>query len=169
MENWNGALRQAMKERGVSQAELARRTDIPAQNINKYIQGHRTPTTGTLLRLTKALEITPDTLFIQTPVALDKDILYQVFLKALRETQELQTFPTLSAEKVKSLQNIVREFGGWETVLDFLTEEMHLRRLGEKEYQRIQREINLEIHREIKKSRPQRKLRPSLPSTPQRG
>ena len=44
------------RERGYSQAELARRSGIPRTAINAYEQGRRTPTATTLARLVEACD-----------------------------------------------------------------------------------------------------------------
>lgn len=55
-------LNQAMKAKGFHHAELARRADLPRNNISTYINGRSYPTEQSLAKLAKALGTTPDEL-----------------------------------------------------------------------------------------------------------
>lgn len=49
-----GLITRSRRDRGYSQAELARRSGIPRTAINAYEKGQRTPTAKTLARLVEA-------------------------------------------------------------------------------------------------------------------
>jgi uncharacterized protein len=54
METGAVALRQVLKESGLSQAELARRAGMPRSVVNAYVKGSREPGAGALARLAAA-------------------------------------------------------------------------------------------------------------------
>lgn len=57
---WYGRLKEAMDERGWSMAELARRSGVPYDSINKYLRGDiEQPRGDTIDRLAKAIERDP--------------------------------------------------------------------------------------------------------------
>ena len=55
-------LSRILKERGVTQAELARRLGIARAGINKYVQGVAAPSPRNIVRIARALGVTTDTL-----------------------------------------------------------------------------------------------------------
>lgn len=55
-------LRQARKERGLSQDELARRTELHPTAIGRFERGAREPRLTTILRLARGLEVPPSAL-----------------------------------------------------------------------------------------------------------
>lgn len=134
-------LRTVMNEKRITQAELARRTQIHPQNINKYLKGMRIPSAVIILRIAESLEINVNGLIGTTDPQINKDSLYKLFMKAFAESKEAQVFAPLDVAKIQNLLQVVKEFGGWEAVSDFLTEELHLRQVGEAEYQRTHKEI----------------------------
>ena len=59
-----GALAFLMHRRGISQAELARRTDMPKGQISRYVSGAVTPQLLQLDRLLAGLEVEPVLFFL---------------------------------------------------------------------------------------------------------
>jgi transcriptional regulator with XRE-family HTH domain len=55
-------LNQLMLNKGMHHAELARRSDLPRNNISTYINGRSYPTEQSLAKLARALGVTPDEL-----------------------------------------------------------------------------------------------------------
>jgi transcriptional regulator with XRE-family HTH domain len=55
-------LNKLMSAKGMHHAELARRADLPRNNISTYINGRSYPTEQSLAKLAKALRVTPDEL-----------------------------------------------------------------------------------------------------------
>jgi len=55
-------LHKLMLEKGMHHAELARRADLPRNNISTYINGRSYPTEQSLNKLAKALGVRPDEL-----------------------------------------------------------------------------------------------------------
>ena len=55
-------LHKLMLEKGMHHAELARRADLPRNNISTYINGRSYPTEQSLNKLAKALGVRPDKL-----------------------------------------------------------------------------------------------------------
>jgi transcriptional regulator with XRE-family HTH domain len=63
-ESLPGALAFLMHRRGISQAELARRTDMPKGQISRYVSGAVTPQLLQLDRLLAGLEVEPVLFFL---------------------------------------------------------------------------------------------------------
>jgi transcriptional regulator with XRE-family HTH domain len=55
-------LKRKMVEKGMHHAELARRSDLPRNNISTYINGRSYPSEQSLLKLAKALDTSADEL-----------------------------------------------------------------------------------------------------------
>lgn len=135
-------LQRLLREKGISQAELSRRTEILPQNMNKYVKGRRIPSAANMIRIAEALEVSAHTLMgDEEDCYLSKDTLHDLFIQAFDDSKKTQIFKGLNSEEIVRLNHTVEEFGGWRSVSDFLTEELNLRKLGEKEYHRVRKEI----------------------------
>jgi SOS-response transcriptional repressor LexA len=63
--SWNERLRRLVKEKGLSKAELARRSGVPYDNVNKYLRGDvENPRGDALEKLARALDTS--TLYLQS-------------------------------------------------------------------------------------------------------
>ena len=83
-ELFQNRLRQARKKRGMTQAQLAKGAGLTASAISQFESGDREPSFSSLVKLARALEITPSYLAGLEEYALDPEI------RALyREQQEL--------------------------------------------------------------------------------
>jgi transcriptional regulator with XRE-family HTH domain len=54
-----GHLRQQIRERGITKAELARRLRSDDGNLTRILQGERVPTVGLVLRICRVLRLSP--------------------------------------------------------------------------------------------------------------
>ena len=57
-------LRMIMNEQGLSQKELAIKSNITEASMSKYLNGERTPRVDIIINLSRALEITTDELLL---------------------------------------------------------------------------------------------------------
>jgi len=57
-------LRMIMNEQGLSQKELAIKSNITEASMSKYLSGERTPRVDVIINLSRALEITTDELLL---------------------------------------------------------------------------------------------------------
>jgi len=60
-------LRQKMQERGINQGELARRVGSSEGNMSRLLRGERGFGLGLVLRICRALEVTPTRLLEENP------------------------------------------------------------------------------------------------------
>jgi DNA-binding Xre family transcriptional regulator len=60
-------LRQQMQERGINQGELARRVGSSEGNMSRLLRGERGFGLGLVLRICRALEVTPTRLLEENP------------------------------------------------------------------------------------------------------
>lgn len=66
-----------MKERGMSAADLSRRTQIPKSTISEWLQDRKPKFDDTILRLAKVLGVSAETLL--TGKEPDEDLVKQIF------------------------------------------------------------------------------------------
>lgn len=67
METFAQRLRHAIKDKGMSQKELAEKTGVSAAAISGYLDGTYMPRKNTLARLAHALDVDEDTLLGSSP------------------------------------------------------------------------------------------------------
>ena len=151
-------LKQALNDSGLTQVQLAQRTGLLPQSINKYVSGERLPGLESLALMAQALGKPPSFFCGPDEVAfpLSKQALYdlmaRVFHEALRENLQ---YAGLSRASAEHLQQTVTRFGGWDAVLLHLEEELACRELGEASFLEAKREI----YRRIKAERMSRPVR----------
>lgn len=74
METFAENLRVRIKDLGLTHAEVARRCDLEIRRFHHYVVGDREPDLGTLVRIAKVLETTPDVLLgARREAAIDAD------------------------------------------------------------------------------------------------
>jgi len=61
-------VREARERRGLTQREVARRSDLSANTVNRIEQGLVKPASATIERLARTLDVTPGSLYGTTPV-----------------------------------------------------------------------------------------------------
>jgi transcriptional regulator with XRE-family HTH domain len=61
-------VREARERRGLTQREVARRSDLSANTVNRIEQGLVKPASATIERLARTLNVSPGSLYCTTPV-----------------------------------------------------------------------------------------------------
>ncbi len=127
-----------MKDRGLSQKELASKVEIVPQALNKYLKGHRIPGLEVIDKFAQALNLSPHVL-ISNPkynpqVYLSKEEVYEAFLKAHSEKNKESSLVGLTKEEQIELENISKEMGGWKDLYHMLKEELEMRENGKQKY-----------------------------------
>lgn len=113
------ALKNYARERGLSDAEVARRSGISAERYGNYARDKRQPDFETLLRICQTLNITPNALFgldpenasLPSPLPLDETLLARI-LETVTEsfkTHDIQPTPKtlagITAHLYQTLEN----------------------------------------------------------------
>ena len=68
-------LKLAMAARSLNQVELAKRADLPPSHVNHYLCARRQPSLNNILRLCRALEMTPNELLMIEKMAYKKHLI----------------------------------------------------------------------------------------------
>lgn len=82
-------LERLRRERGLTQAELARLVDMAQPNISDYERGMYVPTATTIIRLAQVLGVSTDTLLGLEPVKNDTAGLDRAVLRRVRKLEDL--------------------------------------------------------------------------------
>lgn len=100
-------LRQLRKEKGLTQADLAKLLGVSQQAIGNYESGVRQPDSGTMVKLADFFDTSVDYLLGRTDIRkFDLDI---ENIAAMR-SKELEGYEDLPDEAKKMLQAIVKEY-----------------------------------------------------------
>lgn len=82
-------LRNLLKEKGISQRELARRTGITAATICRYCNGSKTPGSKAIIKIAEALDVGTDYLLgTDTKISSYSDAMTAVRTNAMKWTKE---------------------------------------------------------------------------------
>ena len=100
-------LREARRQKGLDQTELAELTGIPATSISHFETRRRRPSVGTLYTLAEALEVSTDFLLGRT----DNPLLHRDFDPYLREGAMRPEDQILLLAMAKRLQEAARMEG----------------------------------------------------------
>ncbi|MCB0415545.1 MAG: helix-turn-helix transcriptional regulator [Bdellovibrionales bacterium] len=112
-------LNRLIKEKGLSQRDLALRIGLVPQALNKYVKGSRYPGLDILEKLASGLGVSPIELITPPPK------------KNERVEQNLQL--QLDEEQTRELIFLVNKFGGWNFLYRYLKEELAIIEKNEKE------------------------------------
>lgn len=137
-----------MRDRGLNKKSLALKSGLPAPSVYKVFSGQRAVTLNFLERVAVGLECSLAE-FLPPPHSLEFQFSKEEFQKVLQTVLvNLRTnslFEGLTSTEQADLDKLVKQFGGWKFLLNYLREELEIRSEAQSDYNKLRDSITSDM------------------------